>query len=166
MGDGDHPVNVARLIEGHDGDRAALISRNRTISYDELNELAARLRGGLAGLGVGDGDRVALICGNGHPFVIGYLAALGLGAVVVPLNPTSPAPELGRELAVVRPMVAILDRSAAGAWQAIDAEALTSVQTVVSVDGDVLDDAVSFEALADRRAVAGRRCRRRTTSPH
>ena len=147
MGDGDHPVNVARLIEGHEGDRAALISRNRTISYDELNELAARLRGGLAGLGVGDGDRVALICGNGHPFVIGYLAALGLGAVVVPLNPASPAPELGRELAVVRPMVAILDRSAAGAWQAIDAEALTSVQTVVSVDGDVLDDAVSFEAL-------------------
>ena len=108
---GDRLVNVARLIEGHEGHRAALISRNRTITYDELNELAARLRGGLAGLGVGDGDRVALVCGNGHPFVIGYLAALGLGAVVVPLNPTSPAPELGRELAVVRPVVAILDRT-------------------------------------------------------
>ena len=147
MGDGDRLVNVARLIEGHEGHRAALISRNRTITYDELNELAARLRGGLAGLGVGDGDRVALVCGNGHPFVIGYLAALGLGAVVVPLNPTSPAPELGRELAVVRPVVAILDRSAAAAWQDIDAAAISSVQTVISVDGDALDDGVSFDAL-------------------
>ena len=32
----DERVNVARIIEGHDGARAALISRNQTITYDEL----------------------------------------------------------------------------------------------------------------------------------
>ena len=59
------------------------------------------MRGALAGLGVGTGDRVALLCANGRFFVETYLATLGLGAVAVPLNPTSPGPELQRELSTV-----------------------------------------------------------------
>ena len=145
-------VNLARVIEGHDGDGTALISRNQTISYDELNEQVARMRGGLAGLGVVDGDRVALICGNGHPFVVGYFAALGLGAVVIPLNPTSPAPELQRELAAVEPVVAIIDRSAAATWRDVDAGQLPALRSVISVDGDAADE--SFEALLEAEPVA------------
>ena len=145
-------VNLARVIEGHDGDGTALISRNQTISYDELNEQVARMRGGLAGLGVVDGDRVALICGNGHPFVVGYFAALGLGAVVIPLNPTSPAPELQRELAAVEPVVAIIDRSAAASWRDVDAGQLPALRSVISVDGDAADE--SFEALLEAEPVA------------
>ena len=145
-------VNLARVIEGHDGDGTALISRNQTISYDELHEQVARMRGGLAGLGVVDGDRVALICGNGHPFVVGYFAALGLGAVVIPLNPTSPAPELQRELAAVEPVVAIIDRSAAASWRDVDAGQLPALRSVISVDGDAADE--SFEALLEAEPVA------------
>ena len=63
---------------------------------------------------------MALICGNGHPFVIAYLAAVGLGAVVVPLNPTSPAPELQRELAAVGAVAVVVDRSAAATWRDVD----------------------------------------------
>ena len=144
---GDGAVNLARLIEGHDGERIALISRNRTMSYDELGDQTARVRGGLAGLGVGDGDRVAVVCGNGHPFVIAYFAALGLGAVVVPLNPASPAPELGRQLAAVQPVVAIIDRSAMANWRNLDPASRASVRTVISVDGDAGDDSVSIEEL-------------------
>ncbi|MBA3289460.1 MAG: AMP-binding protein [Acidimicrobiia bacterium] len=142
-------VNVARIIEGHDESRTALVSRNRTIAYDELNDLVARVRGGLAGLGIGHGDRVALVCGNGHPFVVAYLAAVGLGAVVVPLNPGSPAAELGRELSVVRPVAAVVDRSASGAWTGIDADAVSSVRHVVTVDGDAIAVAVAFDTLAE-----------------
>ena len=145
-------VNLARVIEGHDGDRTALISRNQTITYDELNEQVTRMRGGLAALGVGAGDRVALICGNGHPFVVGYFATLGLGAVVIPLNPTSPAPELQRELAAVGPVVAIIDRSAAASWRDVDATQLAALRTVISVDGDAADE--SFEALLEAEPIA------------
>ncbi|MGI9052227.1 MAG: AMP-binding protein [Ilumatobacteraceae bacterium] len=144
---GDGAVNVARLIEGHDGESIALISRNRTMSYDELGEQTARLRGGLAGLGVGVGDRVAVVCGNGHPFVITYFAAVGLGAVVVPLNPGSPAPELGRQLLAVQPVLAIIDRSAMGNWRQLDPAQRASVRTVISVDGDAGDDSISIEEL-------------------
>ena len=140
-------MNLARVIEGHDGDGTALFSRNQAITYDELNDQVARMRGGLARLGVSDGDRIALICGNGHPFVVGYFAALGLGAVIIPLNPTSPAPELQRELAAVEPVVAIIDRSAAASWRDVDAGRLPELRTVISVDGDAADE--SFEALLD-----------------
>ena len=140
-------MNLARVIEGHDGDGTALFSRNQAITYGELNDQVARMRGGLARLGVSDGDRIALICGNGHPFVVGYFAALGLGAVIIPLNPTSPAPELQRELAAVEPVVAIIDRSAAASWRDVDAGQLPALRTVISVDGDAADE--SFEALLE-----------------
>jgi long-chain acyl-CoA synthetase len=66
------------------------------------------VRGGLAPLGVAAGDRVVLLCGNNRYFVLAYLATLGLGAVAVPLNPASPAPEIERELATVGAKVVVL----------------------------------------------------------
>src|SRR5262245_3567765 len=129
----DQPrINVARIAEGHDPAAAALISRNRTITYGELVDQADRLRGGLAGLGLSDGDRVALMCGNGHPFVIAYLACTGLGAAVVPLNPMSPPAELERELAAVSVRAVIVDRSAEG-WRDVDRSRLDSIQHMVAV---------------------------------
>ncbi len=150
-------VNIARIIEGHEGDHVALISRNQAITYDELADRSARLRGGLARLGIGMGDRVALVCGNGHPFVLSYLAVAGLGAAVVPLNPMSPAAELTRELEAVSPVAVIIDRSAAGVWPEVAAASLPSLRHVVSVDGDAIDGAVRFDDLlaADPLPVAG-----------
>ena len=43
-------------------------------------------------LGVGPGDRVALLCGNDPYFVIALLATVGLGAVAVPAQPDQPGP--------------------------------------------------------------------------
>jgi long-chain acyl-CoA synthetase len=153
----DERVNVARIIDGHDGSRTALISRNRTFTYDDLADQSSRLRGGLARLGVADGDRVAVICGNGQPFVIAYLAVVGLGAVVVPLNPASPAPELQRELADVGAVAVVVDRSAAGAWRSVDRAALASIERVIMVDGDAIDGAITLDELlaSDPLPVAG-----------
>ncbi len=154
MGDSDHgvpanghAVNIARVVEGHDADAVALISRNQSITYGELQGMVERMRGGLAGLGIGDGDRVAIICGNGHPFVVAYLAVLGLGAVIVPLNPNSPAPELQRQLATVGAAAVVVDRSAARSWSSVDRSTLPTVRVVVSVDGDGGDGAATIEEL-------------------
>ena len=57
--------------------------------------------------GVEPDDRVAFALGNGPEFVVTYLAVLAAGAVAVPLNPGSPAPELDRELAAVTPKLRI-----------------------------------------------------------
>ena len=93
--------NVAATALGHDPERTALISRNRMVSYGELESLTASARGRLRSMGVVDGDRIAIVTANGVPFVVTYLAALGMGAVVVPLNPTSPSIELGRQIDIV-----------------------------------------------------------------
>jgi len=149
--------NLAAIVVGHDESRPALISRNRTLTYGELNDQVARVRGALAGLGVGDGDRVAIVTANGVPFVVMYLAALGLGAVVVPLNPTSPSIELGHQLDVVGARVVLLDRAAAGTWRGIDDRQVSSIAHVVTVDDDVLPGATPWNELltaAPRAAVA------------
>ena len=138
-------VNVARIVDDHAGDAVALISRNRSITYAELRDRVDRLRGGLAGLGITDGDRVAIICGNGHPFVFTYLAVVGLGAVAAPLNPTSPAPELQRQLAALAPVAVVVDRTASGAWAGVERAAIPSVRSVITVDGDAGD--VAFDQL-------------------
>lgn len=148
VGETTATVNLARIVDGHDPDRTALISRNQTITYGDLTDRCDRLRGGLAAMGIGDGDRVALLCGNGHPFVVAYFAILGLGAVAVPLNPSSPASELTRELSAVEAKAVVLDRSAAGAWRAVDRSSVASIEHVLTVDGADAEG-TALEALLD-----------------
>ena len=62
------------------------------------------------------------MCGNGRPFVVAYLALLGLGAVAVPLNPTSPRRELARQVATVGAVAAIVDRAGSSAWRDVDGD--------------------------------------------
>ena len=118
MGEHDGLVNLAHMIDAHDADRVALISRNLETTYGELRDQVARMRGGLAGHGVSKGDRVAIVCSNNRYFVISYLAIVGLGAIAVPLNPESPAAELGREIADVTPVAVIVGPAATNAWSA------------------------------------------------
>jgi long-chain acyl-CoA synthetase len=146
-------VNLAHLIDDHDPARVALISRGRETTYGSLRDQVAHVRGGLAECGIGDGDRVALLCGNGRYFVVSYLAVVGLGAVAVPLNPGSPAPEIERELAAVSAKGVIVEPVAWQAWLSVDRAAVPSVATVVSTEGDDLDESVSFASLLDAAPV-------------
>ena len=142
-------MNLAHLIEGHPADHVAIISRGVETRYCELGDQVARVRGGLARLGVQRGDRVALLCGNGLNFVEAYLATLGLGAVVVPLNPQSPAPELEREICTVGATVVVVEPAAFAAWSAVDPEAIPSVRHVIATEPSGLDDALNFQDLID-----------------
>ncbi len=94
-------MNLAAMIEGHASSSPALIAGEEAVTYGELRRRVGLLRARLAADEVRAGDRVALISGNHPAFVVGYLAILGVGAVAVPLNPTSPAPELQREIGSV-----------------------------------------------------------------
>ena len=149
-------INLAHIIDGHQADRVAIISRGRETTYGELRDQVAHVRGGLKALGVGKGDRIALLCGNGRYFVDLYLAALGLGAVTVPLNPGSPAPELERELKTVAAKVVVVEPAAAQAWSQINRAGLASVEHVVCTEPGTVGGAdSSFDELlaADQVAV-------------
>ena len=139
-------MNVARMIEPHPADRVALISRMRETSYGELREQVDRMRGGLRAQGVTAGDRVVVMCANNRYFVVSYLAIVGLGAVIVPLNPSSPSPEIERELTVVEPVAAIVGPSATAVWAGVDLSAIPSLRIVIRAEGEVADGEL---ALAD-----------------
>ena len=142
-------MNLAHLIDDHPADRVALISRGLPTTYGELRAQVAAMRRALGALGIVRGDRVAVACGNGVHFVVSYLAALGVGAVVVPLNPTSPAPELERELAVVTPKVIVLEPVAAATWQGIDAAIAATIPHVIVTEGQAIEGAVAFDTLLE-----------------
>jgi long-chain acyl-CoA synthetase len=129
-------VNLAHIIDDHDDDAVALIWRGRRTTYGQLRDEVAAFRGGLASLGVGAGDRVALLLGNSPRFVVSYLATIGLGAVVVPLNPTSPGPELEAELAVVDATVAVIDEVSAVNWSHVDPARVPTIAHVITAGAD------------------------------
>lgn len=94
-------VNLAAVIDAHPDDAPALRTPDTIVTYGQLRTYVAGARGVLAAKGIGHQDRVALVAENDPFFVVAYLATLGLGAVAVPLNPTSPAAELAREIDTV-----------------------------------------------------------------
>lgn len=108
-------MNLARVIDPHPDAAPALLIGDRGVSYGELRDSVAAARGGLGRLAVSPGDRVALVLSNSLEFVTVYLAALGVGAVAVPMNPASPPAELGRELERAEVRVCVADGAQAGA---------------------------------------------------
>lgn len=71
----------------------------RDHSWSEVADEAARLRAGLLGLGVQAGDRIGILSDNCPRWVVVDQAALGMGAVVVPLYTTSGVEETRHILA-------------------------------------------------------------------
>ena len=146
-------MNLAHIIDQHvnqqPADRVALISRSRPTTYGALREQVAHLRGGLVGLGVEPGDRVVLLCGNGRYFVLAYLATLGVGAVAVPLNPASPAPELAREIAKIGAATVVVEPAAAQAWNGVDRAAVPSVNTVIATEAGNIAGSIDLASLLE-----------------
>ncbi|HMK11353.1 MAG TPA: AMP-binding protein [Acidimicrobiales bacterium] len=140
-------MNLAEIIEPHPSDAVALVSRGAPTPYGALREEVAALRGGLASLGIGADDRVAILCANNPTFVVSYLAVLGLGAVVVPLNPLSPAPELEREVAAVDILAVIVGPAGRASWAEVDSAKVPSVRAVIATAGHSFANAVTFEDL-------------------
>ena len=64
----------------------AVVDGDRTVTYGELNERVNRLANGLAGLGVGHGDRIGLLARNCLEYVEVELAAAKIGAITAAQN--------------------------------------------------------------------------------
>lgn len=127
-------MNLADIIEFHDGMAPAIISRGRTTTYGQLRQQVEAFRGALQQLGVQRNDRVALMCGNGRWFAVSYLATVGMGAIAVPLNPLSPSPELQRELEVVDPTVVVVEASGVPSFSGVSRTRLTNLRNIVVTD--------------------------------
>ncbi|MDJ0865089.1 MAG: AMP-binding protein [Myxococcota bacterium] len=80
---------LGALLQGalrRHAERVALVTAGRAWRYAELDERAGRLAGGLLGMGLRKGDRVALLLRNGAHYAIADLAIARVGLAKVPLN--------------------------------------------------------------------------------
>lgn len=134
-------MNLAAIIERHPAGAPALVSRDRTTSYGELREQVGALRAALVRGGLQPGDRVALAFPNNWFFVVSYLAVLGAGGVVVPLNPAGSPAETAREVTETGTRLAMAGPAAR------DALAGVAVERVLAPEGAGIPGAEPLEAM-------------------
>ena len=79
-------------------ERVAIHFRDRTWTYREVDEAAARCRGALAKHGIRAGDRVALLMSDSPEMVFTFLGLIGLAAIAVPCNTLLPTEGLAHVL--------------------------------------------------------------------
>jgi long-chain acyl-CoA synthetase len=140
-------MNLATIIDPHPADAVALVSRGRTTTYGDLRDQVAHLRGGLVGLGLQPGDRVAIVAANNWYFVSAYLAALGAGCVVVPLNATSPVRELQSELAAVGVKAVVAGPTGRATVSQLDRTALPALEHLICATSSDMPGAVHIDDL-------------------
>lgn len=150
--------NIADLYESlvdTFGERPALVSGERRLSYAELEERANRLANFLASRGVKAGDHVGLHLYNGTEYVEGMLAAMKLRAVSINLNYRYVAHEL-RYLVDNADLVAILSQREFApivAEAALGAEKLHTCVLLEDGSGTEIDP--RLEAFDYDQALAG-----------
>jgi long-chain acyl-CoA synthetase len=127
-----------RRAESLYADSTAFVDGARRASYTQLADRCRRLAGALQASGVGPGDRVAVLMGNGHRYLECYFALPGMGAVVVPLNNRLALPELRYILEDAGVHTLIADEI-----YAATATALAEHVKQVIVGGDAYDSALA-----------------------
>jgi len=128
-------------------DRIALEehSTGRTLTYAELDRRSASIATLMRARGVGEGDRVAILCRNRIAFFEILFACAKMGAIMVPLNWRMPPAEL--ELLVADSAPALLFY---GAEDSGSATALRGVPARIGLDEDY-ERSVADSAPADCR---------------
>ncbi|OAN70239.1 AMP-binding protein [Seohaeicola saemankumensis] len=113
----DRPANLdamlAEAVARHP-DTIALIDGALRLTYADLNAEVGRVAGGLAARNVGAGDRVAVILGNGAPFVILCFAVARLGAIFVPMSIRDQMPGIRHALTQSESCVLVVEADLAG----------------------------------------------------
>jgi long-chain acyl-CoA synthetase len=142
---------MGRVLAGRESpDGVALIAEDRALTYRELEERARAAAGALAGLGVGRGDRVAVLLGNVPEFVEVLYGAWLLGAPVAPLNTLLTSEELGSILADADARVVVAGRSLVPAVLAVRDRLPSLERVLVTGRGPPPRRTASYE-----RALAG-----------
>ncbi len=92
-------------------------------SYGEFDAVVDRVAAALAGLGAKPGRAVHLALTNSPTFVAVWLAAVRIGAWIVPSDPMGAPPELKGHIERTRPAVGVCSAARAAAYQTAVSEA-------------------------------------------
>ncbi|GGS17101.1 putative non-ribosomal peptide synthetase [Streptomyces aureoverticillatus] len=131
-------------------DAEALVCRDRSLSYAELDRRANRLAHALIERGVRPQDPVAVLLGRDVEMTVALFGVAKAGAVYVPLDPSYPRERLAYMLDDIAPAAAVTTDAVAGA--AVTGGAVTTAADVLS-DRELpvlrLDDPATLASVPD-----------------
>jgi len=142
------PLNRALRVARH---AEAVVDGDTRLTYDELARRCRKLVGGLRGLGLASGDRVAILAANSGPYAEAYLGIPAGGLVIVPLNTRHAEPELRYALEDAGARVLITDRDPGGLADVVEHVVSVPDQYEALVAGgpeQELGDEVTSDTLA------------------
>jgi long-chain acyl-CoA synthetase len=99
---------------------AAVHDEHGSMSFGELLNEAEELRNHLIGLGIKEGMGIGVMAANGRNFITGIFAAVGTGAVVMPMSPQLKKAEIDDILQDAKLHAIIDDRTAAQPLDTVD----------------------------------------------
>jgi long-chain acyl-CoA synthetase len=136
-------------VEDHP-DRVAVRTKDDEVSltWAQLRDRVDALAGGLAGLGVGRGDTVALLLGNRPEFHIADLAAMTLGATPFSIYPTFTAEQIAFVVGDAGARLAIVEEQHLERFREARAQ-LPALEHIVVVEGARGPDTVGWHEVED-----------------
>lgn len=111
---GTGPAGGFASLAVRNPDRVGLVDELGELTFGEMQRRSNALARGLAGLGVGEGDSVAIMCRNHRGFVDASIAVAKLGADLLYLNTAFAGPQLVDVLEREQPSVVIHDEEFTG----------------------------------------------------
>jgi carnitine-CoA ligase len=127
-------TSLRHLIESRAdelGGETYLQFERRTYSYGEMDRLANQAANGLAQLGVGRGDRIAVMMRNSVEWLAAWFGTVKLGAVIVPVNAAYRGDGLAHVVNDCGASVALADADLCERFRAIRSE-IPRLRTLVS----------------------------------
>jgi acyl-CoA synthetase (AMP-forming)/AMP-acid ligase II len=120
---------------------------DRTRTWSETRDRVSRMAHALKELGVGDGDRVAILALNSDRYTEYYFSVWWAGAVVVPMNVRWSAAENAYSMGDAGAKVLFVDAAFAPMVPAIKAETKSPATVIYLDDTDVPSDMLDYEEL-------------------
>jgi fatty-acyl-CoA synthase len=145
--------------------KTAIICGRVVWTFAEMDAICNRLGRGLLGLGIGKGDRVAVLSRNSHTFAVLRFAVARIGAILVPINFMLTPDEInfilansGAKVLAAGPDLVEAARAAAAKGSAVEQllwlpgeEAATAPGNMTTFDDLLQADASPLEASVDSR---------------
>lgn len=144
---------VGRHVREGRGAAVALVTRERTLTYEALDREVRAFAGALRDAGVRRGERVAFVAPDDLPLAVGFWGTIAAGAVAVPINTLLKPHDHAAILADCDPRLVVLDPRIAApsvvpegalVWEASEVFARTSAAAPASTYAPTHRDAFAF----------------------
>jgi long-chain acyl-CoA synthetase len=132
-------MNLYSWLKTHVQARPAKVAikfRDRELTFEELYRLTDSLGSSLRKAGILRDDHVTLMLPNIPEFVISYMAVIGIGAIVTPVNPTFTSRELKHILSDSDSKALVIERDNADTYEAIRQEYPQEIVITVGKEGN------------------------------